>query len=137
MRDEDLILIRGIPGAGKTTLAKEIAAMFSYTHLEAAQFHTIGGQYLWDAKLAQMAHEVTLLQTRRALAAGQRVVVANTFTRLWEMEPYLNLKAPRTAVIRCENRWQNSYGVPSAVISAMADRFEDYPGEEIYKLEEV
>lgn len=44
----ELLLIRGLPGSGKSTMAKEYAKA-GYVHCEADQFFEIDGQYRFDA----------------------------------------------------------------------------------------
>ena len=82
-----LRLIRGLPGSGKTTLAKQ----YNCLHLEADMYFIKNGQYSFDKHQLQNAHQWCLLQTEIALKNNMDVVVSNTFTQLWELERYIKL----------------------------------------------
>lgn len=84
----ELVLIRGLPGNGKSTLAKEMANE-GYLHFEADMFFEVDGRYRYDASKILDAHTWCQKMTRQAIARGEKVVVNNTFTQLREMEPYL------------------------------------------------
>jgi len=97
---QQLILIRGLPGTGKTTLAKQLVAGASEDakHCEADRFfykpdRNGGLQYVFDPSKLPEAHANCLSRTEHALKDGRSVVVSNTFTQRWEMEGYLKLYA--------------------------------------------
>lgn len=117
-----LVLVRGLPGSGKSTFAATLTAS-GYLHLEADQFFVVDGVYRYDASRIRDAHRWCQEQARSALAQGRRVVVANTFTRLDEMRPYLQLSAA-TIVIRASGEWRNVHDVPVDVFGRMRDRWE-------------
>lgn len=122
-----LYIIRGVSGAGKSTLAQAMlrSGMVRY-HSEADQWmRDASGAYRYDRSKLSRAHELCLDAARRHLEYGP-VAVSNTFTRIWEMQPYLDLGYPFT-VIRCEGRFQNVHGVPDETVARMRTRFEDYP----------
>lgn len=86
-----LVLIRGVPGTGKTTLAREYAKQ-GYVHCENDQYFLgHGGKYPFNEALWPAAKNDCLLRVGRAMHAGKDVVVANTFTQHWQMDSYLNL----------------------------------------------
>lgn len=85
----ELVLIRGLPGSGKSTMAR---AMTTHEHYEADMFFTdASGAYNYDREKIKDAHEWCQRETFKALANGKRAVVSNTFTRLFEMEPYIEM----------------------------------------------
>lgn len=135
-----LTLIRGLPGSGKSTLAKWMLwdnEDFGTVHLEADMFHVRpDGVYDWKPENVGTAHKWCQDSTRIFLSSGYDVIVSNTFTRLKEMEFYLNLRNVfpnlKIDVYRCMGNWGNVHNVPEASLLAMKNRFENYPGETLY-----
>lgn len=120
----ELVLIRGVPGSGKTTMAKRMVADgLADVHFETDDWFTSGGVYRFDpAKLTQN-HAKCQEATRAALAQGKTVVVSNTFTRRWEMDGYYAMGYPTREVV-ATGKWENTHGVPANKVQAMRDRFE-------------
>ncbi len=123
-----LTLIRGLPGSGKSTYAQKLNAI----HYEADQFFlTANGDYAFDAKLLKVAHEWCFANTVRALRRGSDVVVSNTFTQLWEMNKYLELRSllPNVSldiqIVEMKTQYGNIHNVPEDKLKQMADRWED------------
>ncbi len=117
-----LILIRGIPGSGKSTLAR---ALNLRHHYEADMWFDQNGGY--DRAKIKQAHDWCQKRAAAALAAGECVVVANTFCRKWEMQPYLDAAKKYGAtveIIVASGRWQNVHGVPPEIVRQMEARFE-------------
>jgi len=121
----ELVLIRGLPGSGKSTMAK-VLALVGYEHFEADMYFMKNGRYCYDRTRIRDAHAWCQQQTREALRAGKRVVVSNTFTRLQEMQPYLEMGA-KVRVIEAKGQWKNVHGVPEETLQAMEARWEASP----------
>ena len=121
-----IYLIRGLPGSGKTTLAGALADAVNGVHVETDQFFEMPSGYKFDATKLKEAHDWCQNTVRGYLAKVQDVVVSNTFTRLWEMQPYLDMGFP-VQVIECKARFQNLHGVSEASIQKMRERWEPYP----------
>lgn len=123
-----LYIIRGAPGSGKTTLAQKFHEMgLVGSVFEADMFMTNSeGDYHFDPRRLKDCHKKCQDAVRLTLSRGESVAVSNTFTRLWEMEPYLGMNYP-TTVIRCEGAFGNIHGVPPEKVAEMRRRFEDYP----------
>ena len=89
-----LLLIRGLPTSGKTTLAEGLFSLGEEPRrFEADSYFYVDGKYKFDpAKLAD-AHKACQQRVERAMhpASGRNVVVSNTFTQRWEMQPYISL----------------------------------------------
>ena len=122
----NLIIVRGPSGSGKTTFAKE--RFPDYNLIEADMYFYRDGGYNFEAVKLKDAHEWCQCNTRGGLRVGKPYVVANTFTRLWEMQPYLDMGYP-TTVYRMTSQYQNVHSVPESVVQSMKDRMEDYEGE--------
>lgn len=119
-------LIRGLPGSGKSTRARAYAAR-GYVHIEADDFFVSNGRYVFDPTKLPQAHASCRQRVAAALAAGRNVVVANTFSRRWEMGPYWELAALYGARVTEETmrgQYQNAHGVPAEAIAAMRERWE-------------
>ena len=122
----ELVLIRGLPGSGKSTMAR-VLAMIGFKHFEADQWFEREGRYMFDASKLQDAHAWCLDQTKNALCHGTRVVVSNTFTRAWEIAPYelaARLAAAEFRVIEARGAWASCHGVPADAIERMRARWE-------------
>lgn len=128
---QTLYIIRGIPGSGKSTYAqKALAGISCY---EADQyFIRPDGKYDFNARLLKEAHQWCKNEVEMEMDLGKDVVVANTFTRKWEMQAYIDLASKHNynlKIIRCVGAYKNVHGVPDDKVQEMFDRFEDYCGE--------
>ena len=125
---KELILFRGLPGAGKSTLANALCDVC----LSADDFFTDSeGAYHYDKAQIKSAHEDCLSRTAAAMKGGaERIGVANTFTEAWEMAPYY--KAADSAGYRIhavivEHRGHDRMSIHAAsfdVINKMEERFQ-------------
>jgi predicted kinase len=129
---KELFLLRGLPGSGKTTLAKSIGNIT----IEADQyFIDSDGEYKFDATKLKFAHQYCQGQTQAWMKMNSdqlntdKIVVSNTFTQEWEMQPYYDLAEQygyRVYSIIVENRHGgvNEHGVPEEKLVQMKNRFE-------------
>jgi energy-coupling factor transporter ATP-binding protein EcfA2 len=122
----DLVLILGLPGSGKSNMAS-ILAMIGYKHFEAGMFFEIGGIYRFDGTRIKDAHVWCRHMARQALARGDNVVVSNTFTTVWEMEPYFSMTTRKVRVIEAKGNLGNVHGAPPETVHRMALRWESMP----------
>ena len=104
-----------------------VLALVGYEHHEADQYFERDGAYRFDAAKLTKAHALCLERTKDSMARGVRCVVANTFTRRWEMQPYMD--AAKAAgvpvrVIEARGAWENCHGVPADAIKRMRERWE-------------
>ncbi len=116
-----LVLIRGVPGSGKTTMA---GLEFPDYQLVEADDYFIDekGLYRYNSNLLKQAHRYCQNKTFRSLSNGVRVVVANTFVKLWEIQPYISFADKnhiQYEIIEAKGRFKNIHGVPQSVISRM------------------
>lgn len=128
-----LVLIRGLPGASKSTTANNVYVPQGYKHFEADMyFINESGVYNFDAAKIGKAHGWCKYSTEQCLKNGQDVVVSNTFTQLWEMKEYIDMASKygvELEVIHCTGKYKNVHGVPDAALEKMRKRWQAYPGE--------
>ena len=123
-----IILLRGLPGSGKTTLAKSLAG----EHIEADMYFVDKetGTYNFDGSKLNQAHRWCKDVVDHWMKDGiQRIIVSNTFTQEWEMEAYYLLAETYGYIVHSvivENRHGgvNEHGVPDEKLKQMKDRFE-------------
>lgn len=125
-----LILLRGLPGAGKTTLAEALAAMSDGDAVVtcADDFFTNEAGYKFEPDRIAEAHHYCQRMTREALTLGETAIVANTFTEQWEMEPYFGMALEfgvkiHTVIVENRHGGESVHGVPADAILRMAGRF--------------
>jgi predicted kinase len=128
-----LILIRGLPGSGKSTKAKQIEARTSgFTrHLEADMYFILGDEYIFDTSKLGKAHEWCQQMTKDYLKRGFNVVVSNTFTTLKEIKPYEHIAKDlgvNLEVYQMNNSFKSIHDVPEETINRMKTRWQEYPG---------
>lgn len=128
---KQLILIRGIPGSGKSTLAKKLVHELPCNvvlNIEADAFFIDNqGDYKFDPTRIKSAHTWCQVETEHALKKGASVIVSNTFTQLWEMQPYFEIAEKhgvKVVVYLCQGNFKNIHGVPDETIRKMKNRFE-------------
>ena len=126
-----LYIVRGVPGSGKSTFAKSIGGI----HIEADQFFMMNCKYNFDITKIKLAHKYCQNQTEAWMKTdgvqvnNDKIVVSNTFTQEWEMEPYFKLAEKygyKTFSLIVENRHGgvNEHGVPEDKLEIMKNRFE-------------
>ena len=121
-----LTLIRGLPGSGKSTMARQIAAETGALHVEADMRVNYSQKFYPDA--VRMAHAICQSQARHELVYGGSVVVSNTFTRQWEMQPYLDMARKygvQVEIITSSGDYGSIHDVPDEAIQAMRERWEE------------
>lgn len=125
MTNNKLYIVRGLPGSGKSTFAKKLLQQGKVQqHLEADEFMTDeNGDYKFDPSILQKCHQQCQMWTKYYLDRGQSVVVANTFTRKWEILPYTRMGA-EYEVIEMSGEYKNIHGVPDHVIKQMKNCWE-------------
>jgi len=130
----DLILLRGVPGSGKTTLANVILQQSNNNPQEILSaddfFESDNGEYNFDPTKIREAHNYCQFRcSERMRQQKARIVVANTFTQEWEMDEYFKMAERynyRVHTLIVENRHgnENIHGVPENKLQQMKDRFQ-------------
>lgn len=130
-----LLLLRGIPGSGKSSMARQLVQRGEMDiHLESDTWlYNHDGVYEWSPERVVVAHARCLEETRAELRKGQRVVVANVFIVQAHIEPYrqlaeeLAMELGQTIPFRVEviqGPWKNVHDVPEDVLELMRGRWE-------------
>lgn len=127
-----LYLLRGLPGAGKSTLAKTLGGV----HFESDMYFMQDGEYKFDKNKLPEAHEWCYNTVRYHMATArlpptppfQNLVVSNTFTTEEEMQPYFDLAREfnyTCVVLIVENYHGNKsiHNVPEETMDKMEARF--------------
>ena len=127
---KELFLLRGLPGAGKSTLAKMLVGDRDYCHKEADMYFVDSeGNYKFDFSLIKEAHAWCQSEVEFLMKYEHTVVVSNTFTQEWEMQAYYDLAEKygyRVHSLIVENRHGgvNEHNVPQETLEKMKQRFE-------------
>ena len=133
---KELILVRGVPGSGKSTTAKLLGAGGSgYAHFEADMYFMVDGVYKFDPAKIRDAHAWCQGSVERAMllnhTAGHNstIIVSNTFTQEWEMKVYYDMAKTYgytvfSVIVENRHGGENLHGVPEDKVQIMKDRFE-------------
>ena len=122
-----LILVRGLPGAGKTSFAEFLSQDIPV--VSADDYFYDKGEYKFKIEELGQAHKYAQLCALTMMEKGiSKICVANTFTTEKEMKPYFEMAEMcgyKVFSIIVENRHGNSsiHNVPDETIVAMKNRF--------------
>lgn len=141
-----LILMRGVPGSGKSYLARQLVDMMigaspnSYeTHiLTTDDYFMVRGQYQYNKYQLSNAHSWNQNRARNAFTMGlSPVIIDNTNIELWEMAPYMKEGVNNGYIIQVvepTTQWaknanilakRNLHNVPLVNIKRMLDNYRD------------
>ena len=129
--NQHLILLRGLPGAGKTAFAKLIYENNTYPFFSVDDYFTaVDGYYKFEYKDNHIAYAQCLSNTEQAIINGlSKVIVHNTFTMDWELEPYFKIAKKYDCnlfVLTVENyhRGTNTHEVTKEQLKKMAEKYQ-------------
>ncbi len=121
-----LYIVRGIPGSGKSTFAKQLTAnVFEADHY----FYDNDGNYKFIASEIKDAHKECQDNVRIAMESSiPKIAVSNTSTQEWEMESYFELAKEFgytvfTIIVENRHGGTNVHNVPEDKIEQMKNRF--------------
>ena len=134
MKDKlQLILLRGLPGSGKSTQAKKLEDK-GFVHVENDMYFMKNGRYEFDINQAKDAANWCYDYADRCLKDGDNVVVSNVFVTVRSIKRYADLAKKHNAdfkVFRMIGNFKNVHDVPEKVFNSMKSGFQNYPGEEL------
>ena len=145
-----VFLIRGLPGSGKSTKAKELVELYKPqckevdpAHLETDRFFARKtswnetGEYKFVPEKLGIAHHWNLNRFKDLIdLAFEVVIVSNTFTIKSELKPYVEYAHSRNyeiELLESSTPWawdveecfkKNIHGVPKESIQKMLNRFQ-------------
>lgn len=125
-----LYIVRGLPGAGKSTYAKSLGCLV----YEADQYFMKGGKYVWDPRRIKNAHIWCKRNVGQMLSRELDVCVANTFVKTEHIQEYIDLAnkfRSEYCVIKIVGDHKNVHNVPDEVVARMKSEWEDWKGERI------
>ncbi|XP_059105894.1 NEDD4-binding protein 2-like 1 isoform X2 [Peromyscus eremicus] len=102
-----LYLLRGLPGSGKTTLARQLQRDFPRALIFSTDdfFFREDGAYEFNPDFLEEAHEWNQKRARKAMQNGiSPIIIDNTNLHAWEMKPY--------AVMALENNYEVIFREP-------------------------
>jgi len=124
---QKLILVRGLPGSGKTTFAKKyVNEHENFSLMESDMFFSNGIEYKFDKAGLASAHAWCALQTYCLINRGANVIVCNTFTLPSECAPYYVIADKLDIDLELKTMtgtYQNIHEVPEEIIELMRIRF--------------
>ncbi len=147
---KQVIILRGVPGAGKSTLAHQIIADAHAKGEKAVAFSsddyftTPAGEYRFDSKQLPQAHANCFRRFLEFLRGGTGIaIVDNTNTRIFEMSPYVlagqacgfEVKIIRLVCNPDVAAARTPRGATPQIVKEMNDRMEAIPS--FYPPEEV
>lgn len=125
---KQLILLRGLPGSGKSTVAEYISFLNKAVICEADRFFIKDGVYQFDRNKLGLAHKWCQSECKNAMTNSQNVIVSNTSTTESEIKPYIQMAEEYgytviSLVVENRHGGINQHGVPEESLVKMKERF--------------
>lgn len=138
-----LYIIRGAPGSGKTTYALHLlnkGEIASFCEADRYFENPFSGDYKFDPSKLKEAHEwcrsvientmknEVEMEKNSKVFLARNIAVSNTFTRLWEIQPYIDIADKygyQVKYIRMTGEFMNVHGVPESKVKEMRNRYEE------------
>lgn len=130
MHTPALILLRGLPGSGKSSIADLLSENGKYPVLSVDDYFTdVGGNYFFKFDENHLAYKQCEDRTLNyMLQKKEKIFLDNAFTLEWEMEPYFKMAAENSYfvfVMTVENRGHNKniHGITDDQLQKMAEKY--------------
>ena len=134
MKKSHLLICRGCPGSGKSTVARKLAAKYGTVHVENDAYLMHGDKYMWTPEAAKDAANRCFEDAMSALRSGKDVIVSNVFVTRKSIDRYVRAAKQlgcEVQVWRMTNDFGNVHDVPTNVLASMKAGFQDYLGEKL------
>lgn len=127
-----LFLLRGLPGAGKSTLAQLLAPDYEIFEADKFWYQNSENEYKFDADRLHEAHQWCQNGVEDAMENNKdtwfNLIVSNTLTTEKELKPYYELARKydyRVISLIVENRHEGKsiHNVPEETLQKMRNRF--------------
>lgn len=126
-----LIILRGLPGSGKSTLATLLSEDGKWPVYSIDDYFTDPqtGTYQFVFSDNHLAYRHCQARTEQSMESGEeKIIVDNTFTLGWELEPYFKLAAEYgytvfVATVEKYHPQKNIHHVPEDQILKMAAKY--------------
>lgn len=123
---QTLIIMQGVPGSGKSTMAKAIRSGWEGPEpiylFSTDQFFYVEGEYKFDPSKLSEYHNLNQERTLYHLEQGDSVIVDNTNILRRHAKPYVVMAHVRNipvVFVTCQGRFKNIHGVPPETIARM------------------
>lgn len=126
-------VMRGIPGSGKSTIARNLAGSTGKIH-STDDYFMKNGEYVFEPKDLRRNHQLNFEAFKADLALGvSPVIVDNTNTQRWEFQNYVEAAEAAGYEVEVVNiphidpklaAQRNTHGVPEEAIRRMLSRWE-------------
>lgn len=125
-----LVILRGLPGSGKSSLAQVLSEEGKYPVFSIDDYFTDSeGNYQFIYNENYKAYALCEMNCMQAMEAGvKKIFIDNVFSLDWELEPYVQLASAykyRLFVLTVEKRHEgeNIHGIEAEQIERMAEKY--------------
>ena len=137
--EQELLLVRGLPGSGKTTEAKK-RIDGNTIHIENDIFHMINDEYDFKEALVKDAYMWVKGNVCYCLNQGNNVVVSNTFISNKTINEYVKIGLRyncKIKIIEMKEHYGNVHDVPRMVLGSMKKNWQELDEENVKYLVEA